>query len=488
MVKPKPVWSSYQQTIFADMANPAGGNTFIEACAGAGKSTVLIEGVKHMPKAYKRSILVIAFNRAIAMHMKDKLPSYATASTVHSLGYKAIREHKDFKGVVLNPNKTFEIVVKLLEEHGIKKQSKAGLETIQSVQRAVSLCKSCLIDTPTKTDELMDEFDVDTCELDRETFIKIIMRALRLCRENKTQIDYDDMVWMPCVFNLPLCGPTNGKWKMVLCDEYQDFTPAMTRIAMSAIAPGGRCISAGDPNQNLYSFRGTSQSNIDDFIKRMNAKVLPLSISYRCPKSVVRKAQTIVPSIQAAPWAKEGLVEKISSDQMMESAQNGDYIISRLNAPLIYIALALIKAGKKANIKGRDIGAGLSWMIKKSGAKSVPEFLEWLREWLRSEIKRLEAKNRDTTIVEDKAKCLEGLCDGAHSLEAVQANIKELFSEGGEDARITLGSVHAFKGGQADRCFVLADTLRIGTSKAEDNIGYVAFSRSKEALFIVSEK
>jgi ATP-dependent exoDNAse (exonuclease V) beta subunit len=78
------------------------------------------------------------------------------------------------------------------------------------------------------------------------------------------------------------------------------------------------------------------------------------------------------------------------------------------------------------------------------------------------------------------------LTDGADSVEDVIGNINDLFSDKSEGACIMLSSTHKSKGLERDRVWLLSGTYRPGTSSEESNLLYVAQTRAKHSLFLVS--
>lgn len=477
MAKQK-LWSDFQQAIFEDIKNGANGtNTVVIAVAGSGKTSTLIEGFRYIPK--RLTSLMVAFGKANADELRERAPSYVEARTFHSLGMRTIKNSFGSK-IKLDPDKTINIITKLLEEQGIKKQSKNGFDTIISLDRTVSLCKSYLIDTPSKIDGLMDDFAIDIVLLDREDYIKNVCQILRLCKEEKRCINYDEMIWFPYVYGLSF-----EQYDRVFIDETQDLSAGQIHMALKSCKKDGRILALGDPKQAIFAFRGGDSNSVDNVIKRLNAKVLPLSVSYRCAKKIVKLAQEIVPDIQAAPNAKEGKIINISEKGFLEQVKPGDFILSRLNAPLIYHCLALLRMKVPANIKGRDVGAQLNYMIRKSEKKTVKDFLQWLDNWKTSEIARLKEKGRDPILIVDKANCLETLCEGARSLEEVSDNIKTLFNDGDDSDRVMLSTTHRAKGAERDRVFMLCKTYRRDMNEEENNIVYVSWTRAKSELYLV---
>src|SRR5580693_9283700 len=65
-----PLWSEYQQAVFEAVKRPAD-NILIQAVAGSGKTTTIIEAMKYAPG----SSLFMAFNKAIAEDIRRKVTS-----------------------------------------------------------------------------------------------------------------------------------------------------------------------------------------------------------------------------------------------------------------------------------------------------------------------------------------------------------------------------------------------------------------------------
>lgn len=471
------VWSPYQKAIFEDIADVNGKHTIVNAKAGSSKTSSLVEGVKYIPK--KKKVIFLAFNKKIQTELDERIDkSYIDVRTIHSKSFATVKAH--FGKIALDPDKSLHITEQLLHEQGFKKFEKEKFELAYSICRVVNLCKGALIDIPSKIDELLDEFGIDIFDMDRDVFIKTVCQVLRRCKELRDCLDYTDMIWYPYVF-----GMKPEQYDRVFIDELQDLSDAQLHFALSLCKKDGRILGVGDTEQVLYNWAGVKMNVIETLVEKLNARVLTLPISYRCAKNIVKLAQEIVPDIQAAPNAIDGKVEYIQEETFLEKVNPGDFILSRTNAPLIYHCLALLRMGVPANITGRDVGANLAYMIKKSETTTVLDFLKWVDEWKAIEIARLRAKNRDPILIMDKAACLETLCEGARSLDEVRDNIKKLFNDGDDSNRVILSSVHRAKGGERDRVFVLNNTLQRGKSKEADNIAYVAFTRAKKELYLV---
>src|SRR6185436_4493025 len=130
---PKRNWSTYQKNIFKDIARGTD-HTVVIARAGSGKTSTIVEGFKYLPRGKKT--LMVAFNKSIADELKQRAPSYVDVMTLHSLGYRAIRQ--TYGNVVLENTKCSELVKTIIGDDWDL------WDLNQSICKCVSLCKGFL--------------------------------------------------------------------------------------------------------------------------------------------------------------------------------------------------------------------------------------------------------------------------------------------------------------------------------------------------------
>src|SRR5208282_4844615 len=83
------VWSKFQEDIFEDFRSGKGA-TAIDATAGSGKSTVLVEGLKQLPPKCG-DVLMTSFSTQSVEDLKRKEPPwFVEVRTMNSLGNRAI--------------------------------------------------------------------------------------------------------------------------------------------------------------------------------------------------------------------------------------------------------------------------------------------------------------------------------------------------------------------------------------------------------------
>src|SRR5436190_1680296 len=86
-----------------------------------------------------------------------------------------------------------DIFKNILYARGYKKFEKEKFNLVASICRVISICKGAIIDTPSKMDEILDTFDIDTFGMDRDEFISVVCQVLRKCKEIKDVVDFNDM-------------------------------------------------------------------------------------------------------------------------------------------------------------------------------------------------------------------------------------------------------------------------------------------------------
>ncbi len=95
-------------------------------------------------------------------------------------------------------------------------------------------------------------------------------------------------------------------------------------------------------------------------------------------------------------------------------------------------------------------------------------------------------------MINDQYECIESLMDGVSTVPELIARIDSLFGDtppGGDNRTITLSSIHKAKGLEAERVYLLQDTLYPGGDKTrieEANLEYVGVTRAKRTLVMVN--
>lgn len=285
----------------------------------------------------------------------------------------------------------------------------------------------------------------------------------------------------------------------VLVHNCQDLNRAQFELIKKVCNGHTRVVTVGDRRQSIYSFRGADTKSMDNFQAEFRAKELPLSICYRCPKSHILLAQAIVPEIECAETAIEGTIShKVLQDAILQM-QEKDLVLCRTNAPLIKVAFAIIRSGKKAVVRGRDIGKNLLKLIEKYKADNLGELYLKLNNYQKLQQEKLDLiergkydKKKKNSILAniDSVETITAIMEDCQTIDDVRLKISTIFSD--EKEGIVCSSVHRAKGFEADNVFIInRDNMPHPMAKTDEeieqemNILYVALTRSKNELCII---
>jgi DNA helicase-2/ATP-dependent DNA helicase PcrA len=490
-------WSSQQEDIFSHLKDPDAGNLVVLARAGTGKTTTILHGITLAPEDKK---LLAAFNKNIATELQKKIPGNcgAEAKTLHALGFGLVKNNW--------PDANLDMKLPFDQKRGIRLIG----EVTSSIPRSVrGLCVKLLdlgrqiVPFAEKGEDLIDvaySFELipdDKAEAegwDVERICNVAAAAMEIGKEKTDVIDFTDMLWLPVVN-----GWATPRYGLVCIDEAQDMNQCQLELAQRVCKKDGRIVVVGDDRQAIYGFRGADSGALGRLKVELDAAVLPLTITYRCPKSVVAEAQRLVPDYEAAPGAPEGIVRSINIQLIAQNVKAGNFVLSRTNAALAKVCLELIRNHIPAKIQGKDIGRRLDTIAKNISGNNdglkLEEFAGLLTEWANSEISKALKAEREAYagLVADQSETLHVLSEGRETVRELRALINDLFGDIAlQRGQVICSTVHKAKGLESDTVFILRDTLYPyeGADKVleENNIEYVAITRAKKELVWVNGK
>jgi superfamily I DNA/RNA helicase len=176
-----------------------------------------------------------------------------------------------------------------------------------------------------------------------------------------------------------------------------------------------------------------------------------------------------------------------------------DLVVCRTTAPIVRLAYRLLRAGRPARIMGREIGQGLTALIKRMNVQSIEELDERLSEYRTRESEKAKAKGQDSKAeaINDKVETilclLADLPEGERTIGNLLQTIERLF-KGTSDQAVVLSSIHRAKGLEAETVYWLnsedcpAKWARQDWQKQQEaNLCYVATTRAKQSLVLIQE-
>jgi len=459
------------------------------------------------------SVCFVAFNRSIADELRRRVPPGCDAMTMHSMGLKAVMAaFPELRGKKLNEYRTQDLIEELTGRD-IRELRKAQPTFVSATAKLVELCKMNLINEPDTTalSELASYYDIDMEGTNQQQVFDLVPRIMERCRDPLAggMIDYADMIWMPVVLGLPVT-----KYDILFGDEVQDWNRCQQALAKMA---GRRLVLCGDEKQAIYGFAGADSKSMTRMAKELsggqclrcgtggvwfdskseeaeghsvycpgcrdaaqtNCIVLPLTVTRRCGKAIVAEARKIVPDFEAHESNPEGKISEARYPTAKDrqelpwektycaQVREGDFILCRVNAPLVSQCFRFLRRGIKANIQGRDVGAGLINTVKRL-MKSYEDDPQWgpvpaligkLDDWRSQETAKENAKRNPSESkligIQDRYECLCCFCEDQTSVSGVIRKIESIFTDDKNGTGIRLSSVHKAKGLEARRVFFL---------------------------------
>lgn len=493
------------------------GNGIIDAVAGAGKTTTLMECVRHIPNI--DDVVYCAFNKSIQKEIKKKFSEAnlkVNVGTIHSLGYQLLKERGIFK---LNDRKYDEIIknpeffetlipeidtilrlhdfvsVAELREMEERRDSLDWEEKNQlnEAQQFVHLILKRLLEINQKYRCTLEEDSVerymamiahfgiipvwasDSPEFRAE--VECYFKAHhKLLKEGNSMaishsiIDFTDQLYLPYKLNLT----SKHKYGFVFVDECQDLSKAQVNIVRQYLREDGRLLAVGDPYQAIYGFAGADCESFERVRTSFNCRVLGLTDCFRCPADVIKIAQSIREDIKG--FKKEpGKIYSIHQYQVIFNIKPGDLVICRTRKPLMALALQLITKDFKVKIHPDELQEFMGdykknftpqELRKVLREESIDSFFEQVSQRNAKRIAR-ENQNADPVIrkmiIKEEVDIMQGTLDflkkkffewHLNTLDAILTKLKRTLSSPSKDA-IRISTIHRAKGLENDRVFII---------------------------------
>ena len=492
--------SPYQEKIF-DFIIHGNGNAVISAKAGSGKTSTCVTAIKLIKP--KNKVMFLAFNKSVAEELSQKLKDYPNVEvrTSHSLGFAIIR--KNVEGEVELDEFKYRRYVKSniseLTTIDVTLTKNQLYNYIESICALVDFARFNLAQTAEEVKSLAVKYDVpiffDECD--------VVIKVLEWGKTELNSIDYADMVWLPVELSM------NARFfqkDFIFIDECQDQSLMSIELFLKCFKRGTRFIAVGDEDQCINTFCGSSEEAFQYMKDYPKTSQFDLPICYRCPKTVIELAKTLVPDIECREDAPKGdIIEKCWTS----SLRSGDMVLCRSKAPLLKVYTKLLRKGIQCYIKGQDIGANLKKLIEEvdieelnTNLKSDGVFVRLYDNLFEIRNKLMESKGldyQDATLTNyitnsyDMIKALTVLAENYTTKTELLSHIDEIFDETREG--VILSTIHKAKGLEADNVYILCNSSMPSSlakkeweKNAEQNLIYVAYTRAKKKLGFISEE
>lgn len=414
--------SSYQKEILDFFIKNPSTNMVIEAFAGCGKSSTILELTKHTTT----SDVYLAFNSAIAQEFREKIKNPKTkVYTLHSLALQIMNynlsggtpgsagwgtQRDTLSGMStgkanLDNLKIYKIVGDMVTAafgRKVKWDERVFLQnnfvTLYNLARLTcSMGNSYSIRRLIKDHALFIDLEGANEHFLSDTEIiawlnEIDERSLQEFELTNT-IDFTDMIY------ITLRNMQKQKWRPapyqyytnIYVDESHDASPALLMFIKYIKRKNGRYVFVLDEHQAIYNFAGAGADSVKK-IKELFVpnRVFDLPINYRCPAGHLKyvRDRFNIP-IQARPNAPEGEIVHINKEDIKKYVKPGDMIISRKNKWLANLLIDLAIAGIPVYIEDKEMVDSIKKLITKQKQTRCKDLLKIFTDMVESTEKKV---------------------------------------------------------------------------------------------------
>ncbi len=470
------------------------GNLRINAVAGSGKTTTLVEYARTRPQG--SAILYLAFNKSVKDEAIRKFAesgvNNVTVETAHSLAFRSIVRRHGYQVGFHSPVDIATAVFKT--EHPSTDQ----LITATHIQRFAALfCNS-----PAKKVQELDyrEHVKEPEELKR---VKASYDLLELNTRQYLAAMHRREIPISHDFYLKLFQLENPqlRYHYILFDEAQDASPVMVEI-VKAQEHATRII-VGDSHQQIYRWRHAVNS-----MELFPFEELSLTKSFRFPQLIADLAvETVKTKRHFMPQPE---IKLIGTEKDPKSKIETKAVIGRTNISLLAEAIALVKSnGEGFRIYFEGHIRSYLFGDDEGSLSDILNLYNEKREYIKSPI---VANCSDTTELKEYAKrmgdsqmvkVIELVNKHGKALPSLLALLRKrhLDSEDRHKADCYFSTVHRCKGLEYDEVFLCSDFSHEkmicavkddpertpGDLAEEVNLLYVAITRAKVRLHLAKE-
>jgi DNA helicase-2/ATP-dependent DNA helicase PcrA len=465
--------SKEQQDIY-DFVSTREDNLIIEAGAGSGKTTVLINSLPLIDRSKK--VLLCAFNKAIADELSTRTPPHVETRTTHSQA----KRYCDVAGCPTEPQKLHKALNYLVETQfsGLKF---VLYDNYREVTALVGLAKAYLIPPRDKNafSQLIRDLGL-RLELGVE---ELAYASFNMTVLDKNIADFDDMLYFAVTENW-----TRPEYDVVFVDEAQDLNKAQHKFISQILKPDGRLIAVGDSRQSIYRFRGTQPNSMEILSEEFKCVSLPLMTTWRCDQSIVALANEIAGGLKARDDSSEGSVEFISSNVMYDKLQDDDFVIARTNALLVEFAMEMIKSKIKFRITNKD--------NIKSAIKKLEKWISRKGNIDTKELQLLCKKAKQNHLGEnDDIAIIKTLSTHYSNAQQILESLKEISGIRHRKGPMLM-TIHGAKGMESERVFLCTDNIPhektlpndVLSYQQEKNMAYVGVTRAKTKIYLINHE
>jgi superfamily I DNA/RNA helicase len=494
---------SCEQIDIFDFAENGIQNLIVQAVAGAGKTTTLVECANRIDDSKK--ILLLAHNRSTRDTLRERIGKKGNVKvyTLHGLAWRLFTEHFGF-----NP---------IIDDDKYRKYVNANINTIATESYnslpgpSKMMYKANVFDLINKSRHNLKQSEKEISKLAKKKYgirlvadeAHMVANILKWGMNNTEVVDYQDLLWFPSEFGY---FTKHYLADIIMLDEAQDASIAQQDVVSRCFKRNTRLFAFGDKDQTINSWCGSDTEAFehlkDSSVFRRDAKELPLTTNYRCGSKIIEYAKRYTDNnIKPREDAHEG---EIKHDASLMDIKDGDMILCRNSAPLMEVYRRGVANGQKMYFRGEELGKNLKLAADCAVGETVEGIVFNMKKRLIATwdflTKEFELNPRETMVdsrvvtLLDTIKTMESLPTTVVTRNDLYKFIDDVFSDEGKTG-IQLSTIHRAKGLEADNVFIICPSLipsRLSTMEweieEEKHLQYVMCTRPKNTLNFVAER
>ena len=320
----------------------------IDACAGAGKTTCLVDHIDHLLndcRVPEKDIVAFTFTKNAANEMRIRSGlARETLRTIHSWALSVVKHEVSNFTPPLRPNplllNQYEILRPIIKRRGVDYK-----ETIAYISK----CKRRGLSPAAALDEIRSDDDLEVF-----TDLALAYRDYEAECRHIGVLDFDSIIIE--LVNLFEARPDiceRHQIRFLLIDEAQDCAEIDWALIKLISKKHRNVWAVGDVNQCVYEFRGANPDLFAKFPEMFpGARVFPISTNYRSSETIVEYSKQVAPQktsyIEKLRAHKKGgvpnsytqyVTDEEESKQILDLIQRGlaiteTAILARTNAQL----------------------------------------------------------------------------------------------------------------------------------------------------------
>ncbi|MDF2590740.1 MAG: UvrD/REP helicase [Clostridia bacterium] len=414
----------------------------VNAHVGSGKTTVLINKIiyLHFVKGVAlQSMAVLTFTNKAAQEIKDRVKKLHNSlgdslvnspledeemkffGTFHSVARMLLSKvlpvenlgfTKDFS--VIDPEEALELYDRVINENKFTVKYRNKLH-----KRLEKLKQGKLLYANMKNDDDLNEF----------------YSALKKAKIKSNVMEFDDLM----EYSVQLLQQNSYHPEWVIIDEYQDCDKVQQSFIDALQKEQAKLFAVGDPNQIIYSWRGSSQSPFEDFKSRYHAKELTLPVNYRSTSNILNAAKSLLDNGSGLIGIREEghpIVIKKHYNTFNEAIYLSEAIKRLVDSGLKYNDIAIFYRKQKQSEVFREVFDNTNIPYEVSVRKTLRDIpvLFWVVRLLKAAINNL-----------DKDSLRYVLRDNRYGLGMNDKQINKLFEDKGEANKAALNLILKLK-------------------------------------------